>query len=243
MNTLYIFLDESGDCNFSKNGTAYFTFTSLSLRRPFTGINQLVDLKYDQWERGHDLEYFHAAEDKQIVRDHVFRLIKETLINCQVDCHIVEKRKVNPALQQDHGKFYYTILNDLLRFVLQMNIEGISHLCVILDHIPVKRQLHEIEKAVKKTLARWSDDTGIRYSVLFHQSKSDLNLQIETISTGRFLGSGSGMIYEVMNLYRSSFRVSLRHTKKLPQCIIKKATALTILSEKPPGLLLSGRNL
>jgi hypothetical protein len=46
------------------------------------------------------------------------------------------------------------------------------------DQIPVERRKKEIEKATKLTLAWWSKQTGVPYSVMFHSSKSDLNLQI-----------------------------------------------------------------
>ena len=42
---LYIFLDEGGNFDFSKNGTKYFTVTSLTKERPFVAYKDLTELK------------------------------------------------------------------------------------------------------------------------------------------------------------------------------------------------------
>lgn len=41
---LYIFLDESGDFNFARNGTRYFLLTSVTKERPFEAFRDLHDL-------------------------------------------------------------------------------------------------------------------------------------------------------------------------------------------------------
>jgi len=64
-NRLYLFLDEGGNFDFSKTGTKYFVITSLTKQRPFAAYKELVELKYDLIESGVNLEYFHAAEDRQ----------------------------------------------------------------------------------------------------------------------------------------------------------------------------------
>jgi len=175
---LYIFLDEAGNFDFSPGGTSYFTFTAFSLKRPFGGMTELANLKYDLWESELELECFHAAEDRQAVRDRVFAILQHHLPACRVDCQIVEKRKTNPALQRDHGRFYHTILDTLLRHVLSKQSSNPDRVIVVVDQIPVERRKKEIEKATKLTLAWWSKQTGMPYSVMFHSSKSDLNLQI-----------------------------------------------------------------
>jgi len=68
---LYIFLDESGNLDFSENGTRYFSLTSIAIELPFSLFSELIDLKYNLVEKGLDLEYFHASEDAQETRDHV----------------------------------------------------------------------------------------------------------------------------------------------------------------------------
>lgn len=177
-NTLYIFLDEAGNFDCSLTGTSYFTFSAFSIRRPFGGIDELTNLKYDLWEKGLEVECFHVAEDRQAVRDRVFGILGRRLPECRVDCQIVEKRKTNLVLQKDHERFYHTILEILLMYVLKQQSDAVSKVIVVADQIPVKKRRREIEKATKLTMAGWSRKSGIPYSVMFHSSKSDLNLQI-----------------------------------------------------------------
>lgn len=102
MNTyLYVFLDEGGNFDFSPSGTRYFTFTSVTKARPFQIAPILDHLKYDLIETGLNFEYFHAAEDRQAVRDQVFHAIQRFLPSLRIDSLIVDKCKTGPALQDE----------------------------------------------------------------------------------------------------------------------------------------------
>ena len=69
----YLFLDEGGNFDFSDKGTRYFTMTSVLKFRPFQTFSKLTSLRYDLIETGLDIEYFHASEDRQAVRNQVFK--------------------------------------------------------------------------------------------------------------------------------------------------------------------------
>jgi len=73
--SLYIFLDEGGNLDFSPNGTKFFTVSTITKCRPFALDADLLALKYDLLEEGLDLDCFHASEDRQLVRNRVFSLI------------------------------------------------------------------------------------------------------------------------------------------------------------------------
>ena len=88
---LYIFLDEGGNFDFSPKGTNHFTFTSVAKERPFELHRQLSELKYDLLEEGTQIEYFHAAEDRQAVRDRVLEIIEKNLDSLRIDSLIVKK--------------------------------------------------------------------------------------------------------------------------------------------------------
>lgn len=89
----YIFLDEAGNLDFSSNGTRFFVLGALVMHRPSGLYADLAQLKYELIERGINIEYFHAAEDSQIVRDRVFQVIQRNLKDMRFDTLIVEKRK------------------------------------------------------------------------------------------------------------------------------------------------------
>ena len=61
---VYIFLDESGNFDFSPGGTRYFVLTSVSMERPFPVAAPLDDYKRDCLEYDLDLEYFHFLRIK-----------------------------------------------------------------------------------------------------------------------------------------------------------------------------------
>ena len=174
---LYVFLDEAGDFNFSATGTKFFTFTTITKRRPFPWDTPLISLKYDLIEVGLDIEYFHAAEDRQAVRDQVFTIIGNNLGDLRIDSLVIEKRKTGPALQVLE-KFYPRMIGYLLRYVLDPNnLREISEVIVITDSIPVSRKREAVEKAVKQTLSKMLPSDS-RYRILHHASKSCVGLQI-----------------------------------------------------------------
>jgi hypothetical protein len=174
---LYVFLDEAGDFNFSLTGTRFFTLTTITNIRPFSWDAPLISLKYDLIEVGLDIEYFHAAEDRQAVRDQVFTIIANNLTNLRINSLMVEKRKTGPALQILE-KFYPRMIGYLLRYVLNpKNLRDFAEVIVITDSIPFSRKREAIEKAVKQTLSRMLP-TGTKYRILHHASKSCAGLQV-----------------------------------------------------------------
>jgi len=64
-NTLYMFIDEGGNFDFSPRGTKYFNLTCLTEKRPFPSYDKLRNIKYDLIEDGINIEYFHATNDKK----------------------------------------------------------------------------------------------------------------------------------------------------------------------------------
>lgn len=174
---LYIFLDEGGGFDFSPSGTKYFTLTSLTTRRSFPWDLTFPPLKYDLIEEGLDLEYFHASEDRQKVRDQVFSLIEDCLDTTRIDSLIVEKRKTAPALQP-LVKFYPRMLGYLLQYVFQgVDSSQYEEVVVLTDRLPVKKKRQAVEKAIKTTLSNILPAT-VNYRVLHHESRSCIGLQV-----------------------------------------------------------------
>lgn len=174
---LYIFLDEAGDLNFSPSGTKYFVITSLTKRRPFEAYKALTELKYDLIELGVNIEYFHAAEDQQATRNRVFDIVAAHLAEVRLDSLVVEKCKTGPSLRAE-VRFYPEMLGHLLKYVIRsVDLKNVKEIIIVTDRIPVERKREAVEKAIKQTLAAMLP-AGVRYRVLHHQSKSNLDLQI-----------------------------------------------------------------
>ena len=173
----YIFLDESGNFDFSANGTRYFLLASVSMRRPFGVYAKLQDYKYDCIENGGDVEHFHCYADRKAVRDAVFGVIGAHLDKLRIDCLVVEKRKVRPPLQEDE-RLYRWSLGYLLRRVLSYEQDaGASDVMVITDTIPVNKKRKAVEKGIHDSVVM-KQLPGMKYRILHHQSRSHYGLQV-----------------------------------------------------------------
>jgi hypothetical protein len=179
---LYIFLDEAGNLDFSKTGTRFFLLGAVTKERPFHAYKELTELKYDLAELGTELEYFHASENAQPVRNRVFDIIRRNLAGIRVDALVVEKQKTGPALQIEE-KFYARMLGYLLKYILEgHDLRQFKEVLVFTDTIPIQKKRTTIEKAIKTTLANLLPPTA-RYRLLHHGSKSNLDLQIADYCT------------------------------------------------------------
>ena len=99
--TLYLFVDESGNFDFSPNGTKYFVLSCLCTFLPVQERERIMDLRYSILGDGTDQEYFHATEDSQTVRDKVFNIIKNLKDEFEIHSVIAHKNKANPALYRE----------------------------------------------------------------------------------------------------------------------------------------------
>jgi hypothetical protein len=174
---VYLFLDESGNLDFSTSGTRYFVLTSVSMKRPFQINNALDDYKYDCIESGANIEHFHCYHDRKAVRNVVFTLIGSYLESMHIDYLLIEKSRV-PSKLRYGARFYPTVLGRLLNLVLRTEIreESSPEVIVITDSIPVNNRRRSVEKAIRTTLA--SSLPGLPFRVLHHQSRSHYGLQI-----------------------------------------------------------------
>lgn len=174
---VYIFLDESGNLDFSARGTRYFVLTSVSMERPFPMYEALDAYKYDCLEYGLATEYFHCAHDNRHVRGRVFDIIGSHLDHFSIDALIVEKRKTEPSLTPD-GRFYAEMLGSLLRrVVLRESKSEAKEVIVITDTVPFRRRREALEKSVRSTLSRGIPNR-LRYRIVHHDSRAHYGLQI-----------------------------------------------------------------
>lgn len=179
---LYVFIDESGNLNFSAGGSKYFVISTLAATPPFKWDPELLQLKYRLIQEC-ELEdepipcYFHATEDKQTVRDEVFKIISGCIGGMRVDSVVVEKRKTGPALRETQT-FYPKMLGYLVRYLLQSKyVAGYDEIIIITDRLPVNEKKRAVEKAIKKALAEMLP-SGMKYKIYHHPSQSCMGLQM-----------------------------------------------------------------
>ena len=180
---LFLFLDESGNFDFTLNGSKYIQLTAVACERPFPIDAALNGLRYDLIEDGLDLEYFHATNDRQAVRDRVFELIQQHLDRFRAFTWFVEKRRV-PGARRSRDRCH-EVYSDLLitatRALVHTMVIGeprrYDELIVVTDSIPIQGDRRRVEKAVKQTLSATLPPSA-RYRLMHHASKSSWGLQI-----------------------------------------------------------------
>jgi hypothetical protein len=109
MASVYLFADEAGDFAFNRQGgSRYFIIGSIAMESCQVGA-ELLELRRrlalaGRIGPGHAV--FHAAEDRQAVRDAVFDLLATHAF--RVDATILDKTKTLPRLAEDPLRFYKT---------------------------------------------------------------------------------------------------------------------------------------
>lgn len=96
MKNLFIFLDESGNLDFSKKGTSHFVLAAVTALQPIKSSAKLQDLKYELLTEGEDIQHFHASEDKQIIRDKVFQVINGLRTSTSITFTLKNARRIPP---------------------------------------------------------------------------------------------------------------------------------------------------
>lgn len=103
----YVFADEAGNFDFSRNPGAsrYFTLTTITMDNCRVG-DDLLDLRRDMGWRGLHLDAVpHAAKDSPAIRNEIFALLMRAPA-FRIDTTVLEKSKAQLHLQADTGLFY-----------------------------------------------------------------------------------------------------------------------------------------
>lgn len=170
---MYLFFDESGNLDFSQNGSRHFCFGALTLRDPGPLTASLTRVRYGFLEQGLELQCFHAAEDRQVVRNAVFAAMAE-VGGFDFDVLIADKR-CTPSELRDPFEFYARLGYTLVDGVLQHYADLDERVVVITDTLPVQRERKALTKAFRTALR---DARGTRpFSVLHHLSAAHAGLQ------------------------------------------------------------------
>lgn len=188
---LFIFLDESGNFDFSQRGSKYWSLTALCTLNPMEGRHFLTELLYDLAVAGGGQECFHATEDRQSVRDEVFGRINRIPESFEVHSVIAEKRKANPSVYQINGvrngkphtttsgdRLYEIVCRTLLRYIFQRpkpTYKQARRIVVVLSSIFDKTR-HKALQGVLRAYLR--EHTHVPFHIYFHSTKADINCQI-----------------------------------------------------------------
>lgn len=187
--TLFLFIDESGNFDFTPGGTKYFVLSCLSTFNPIEEREKLIILRYKLLCEGIDQEYFHATEDTQITRDAVFRIITSLSDDIEVHSVIAQKNKANPILYKEEyvkkgrrikrvvgAEFYQRLCRTLLQYVFRRsNFKNTDKIVVVLGSLFTRDKQSLILKTLKKYL---KENFSLPFEIYFHCSQADLNCQL-----------------------------------------------------------------
>lgn len=136
--------------------------------------NRLTTLRYEMLGEGQAVEYFHASEDRQAVRNRVFAAICE-VGGFRFDAVCVEKRKAIAPLYHDPAKFYPKFAGYLLRHVFERLPGGTERVVLVTDRLPMKSKRGAVEGSFKRLM---KENFGDRpFSVLHNGSAAHACLQ------------------------------------------------------------------
>jgi len=178
--TLHIHLDESGDFNFSSSGSRFYTFAVAWTLEPAQLAQAVTRLRFSLTKAGHNIESFHAAEDRQ----HHRNLFVQTIIrfdDWRFAALVIEKAKVNPSIRAPE-RFYPQFLASMLRFVFRGSIgTRASSLIAFTDALPVKRNRESVVKAIKESCR---NELGkIPFEIFHHRRESNAWIQVADYCT------------------------------------------------------------
>ena len=175
-NATYIFLDESGNLDFSDRGTRYFALTAVSLSRPFKVYEALDSYKHDCIEYGLPTEYFHCAEDNRLVRGEVFGIIGNHLDAMRISSLIVDKRRIEPRLKKPDVFYSEMVARILEPTMLDELVSGVK-VIAITDRMPFKHRHRimrdNIRAALEQALPEYAN-----WQIFHHESRSHYGLQV-----------------------------------------------------------------
>ena len=206
-----MFIDVSGNYDFSPAGTMSMVITSTLCSDINPGVLELYAVKHEVIDQGIDIECFHAAEDRQPVRDKVFNVISG-LTHLRIDSIIVEKSKVDPDLRP-LNRFYPTMVEYLLQYPFDprgIDVTCFDKVLIFMDRESARvREKEALVKAVKLSLARHL--RGVPYTLSMHSSASHPYLQIvDYCSWAVYVKWERGEVRpfkQIKNLVRSEFLI------------------------------------
>jgi hypothetical protein len=204
---VYLFFDESGNLDFSPNGSRHFCFGVLTLRDPGPLTAALTRLRYSLIEQGLELECFHATEDRQAVRNQVFEALAE-VGGFEVDLLLADKRTMHPALR-DPFEFYCRHGH----VIMEAALDRVRHLddtiVVITDTVPLQRERKAVAKAFRTAIRRSLGDR--HFNIVHHASAAHAGLQAVDYCTWAFQRKlrGDSRAYErIQEWIRSEWEAS-----------------------------------
>lgn len=168
--SLFVFIDESGNFDFSETGTRHLVLSAAICHLPLRSSLKMLDLKYSRYVKGFNTPGFHASHDRPNTRLEVFRVISELK---SIEAFTAVIRKQDFALTGLMPPDIYQAFGIELAEYLQDKTNG-QTVVFIFDKAFKAKEEAALFGALKTRLAAF--DT--QYLIYFQNVSKDLNAQI-----------------------------------------------------------------
>lgn len=212
-NTLYVFLDESGNFDFSNKGTQHFVMSGVYTTVPCETAAPLQALKYELMAQGSDQLEFHATTNSRGTRRRVTKTISSLQGLIGVKTFYVDKHYTHPSRQSPES-LLAIFGSAFAKWIAKVKGPDVDQIILIFDSVLTGKQQKAFLGSVKPLLK----ELAVPYRIAFHPVKSDLNGQIADYfawSTYRWLESkDDGPLTELSAIEHSTFDLFQNgHTK------------------------------
>ncbi|WP_226829253.1 DUF3800 domain-containing protein [Brevibacterium sp. Marseille-P9724] len=155
---LYVYVDESGDMEFSAKGSDHFVMSAVITRNPVDTAAKVLALKYELMQHDMERPYFHATEDSPGVRKRMFDTI-ESLPQFTIRSLWADKHYASPRIH-DQGKFYSIFAGALARYIRNAADGRASSVVMVYDAAITKKNQKAFHAKMKPELK--ADGTKMR---------------------------------------------------------------------------------
>lgn len=172
-NDLFIFIDESGNFDFTPSGTSHFVLGGVATLRPTASAKELLTLKYRLLKEGNDISEFHASEDRQIIRNQVFPVIN---LMPEIKAHVIygDKHYLATSLQSPNG-IYSLFGKAMIKYFIQVYAaSSLSSITVVFDRTLTNKLRGQFEGILKPELKK----INIPFNIYFHPMSTENNGQV-----------------------------------------------------------------
>jgi Protein of unknown function (DUF3800) len=171
--TLFIYLDESGNFDFSPTGTKHLVMSAISTVNPSRNLRVLGRLKYELMSSGLNIPNFHASEDVQQVRNVVFSCFGDLSIRGVMTFWI---RKDDIRLNRPEAANVYRSFGLAFAKWAQSQKEKVhvKRVVLVFDRVLTSKERSNFRSSTKGLFASLD---GI-YFVYFHNVHKDFNGQV-----------------------------------------------------------------
>jgi hypothetical protein len=173
---IYVFADESGNCDFSRSAGAskYYYMTTVTMSTMTAGL-ALQELRYElAWEGVGLRTEFHASEDEQKVRDRVFAALDGH--DFRIDATILEKSKAFPHVRTTEREFYALAWAAHVKHLLPLVASADSEMLIVGASLGTKKKRRSFHDAISEVVKPVAGNDRCR--VAAWEARSDPCLQI-----------------------------------------------------------------